>query len=215
MSSPIYGKLPDDLGLIELKPREMMFWMYCPISLPGMPAYVLPDNLKPFAEIVSAVKADDPYLFRDRYAYLTAKTLWVSGEYIGNRPGWHSDGFGTDDLNFIWSDRAPTEFIEAFVQLSQDCDTSMEQMEALGNNEAEWGNLITYPDRHLLKLDERVIHRSPVSFYAGMRTFVKVSLSKERYDLMGNSLNHSLPESYWPMVERREQRNHPASVQNG
>ena len=32
----IYGALPKDLGLIDLSPVEMMFWMYCPISTPEL-----------------------------------------------------------------------------------------------------------------------------------------------------------------------------------
>lgn len=209
-----YGKLPTDLGLIDITPTEMMFWMYCPISVPGMWGYKIPDNLKQFDRILFGVWKDLRPRVRfmtGSYVYITAKTLWVSGDFIGNRPGWHSDGFGTDDLNYIWCDRAPTEFIETDVELSTDCTKSMEEMEALGNNEAYWGNLVTFPDKHLLKLDPSVIHRSPVSFEAGMRTFVKVSISKDRYDLIGNSINHELPASRWPLVEREAVRNHPSS----
>lgn len=207
----LYGKLPDDLGLIDISPAEMMFWMYTPISLPGMDRYVLPDNLKQFAPIVSEAKWDEIERFTDGYVYLTAKTLWVEGSYIGNRPGWHSDGFGSDDLNYIWADRAPTEFIKSDTPLSPDCDESMRQMAAIGKMHEIAGRIFTYADRHLLKLDQRVIHRSPATFPAGMRTFVKVSISQDRYDLVGNSRNHGLPGSAWPLVPRRLERNHPQS----
>jgi hypothetical protein len=59
------GNPPKDLGLIDLSPNEMMFWMYLPISVPGSSAYHLPENLRGFAEIVSAAKADDPEAFQD------------------------------------------------------------------------------------------------------------------------------------------------------
>jgi hypothetical protein len=208
------GDPPKDLGLIDLSPSEMMFWMYLPISEPGMSSYHMPTNLHQFAEIVSAVKADDPEVFTDRYVYLTAKTLWVEGGYIGNRPGWHIDGYGTDDLNYIWCDRAPTEFLtqQNRWMLPDDCDESLRMMEKIARFAQAYNHvgLRTYPDKHLLRLDNTVIHRSPVGFDAGMRTFVKVSLSHDRYNLKGNSVNHLLPGTRWPLVDRQEVRNHPA-----
>lgn len=210
----LYGKLPDDLGRIDISPTEMLFWMYTPISLPGMDRYVLPDNLKQFAPIVSEAKWADIERFTESYVYLTAKTLWIEGSYVGNRPGWHSDGYGTDDLNFIWADRSPTEFIKTETPLSSECDLSLRQMAAIGKAHEIAGRIIRFPDKHLLKLDQRVIHRSPVIFDAGMRSFVKVSISNDRYDLIGNSRNHALRGSDWPLVPRRLERNHPQSVKS-
>ena len=200
----IYGDLPEDLGFIDISPVEMMCWLYCPISTPGEIERV-PPNLEQFQPIIDAVYAYDPNLYEDRYVYVTAKTLWVSGDNIGNRPGWHSDGFGTDDVNYIWHDRAPTEFIESSFELPADCADAMAYMAFA----AETLPIITYPDKHLLRLTPSVIHRSPVSFAPGMRTFVKVSISRDRYNLIGNSINHGLAER-WPLVPRLDERNHPA-----
>uniref|UniRef100_UPI002175E758 hypothetical protein n=1 Tax=Bacillus thuringiensis TaxID=1428 RepID=UPI002175E758 len=123
----IYGALPADLGKVDISPVEMMFWMYCPIAVPnGMMA--IPDNLRQFMPIIHAIEAYDYDAFVGRYVYLTAKTLWVSGDYIGNRPGWHSDGFGTSDVNYIWCDRAPTEFIEDALEVPTDCADAMALM---------------------------------------------------------------------------------------
>lgn len=216
-STTRYGALPADLGHIPLDPVEMMCWLYCPISLPGSTSIILPGNLKQFAEIVVEARNDSPYRFKAGYVYLTAKTLYVSGTFIGNRPGWHSDGFGTNDVNYIWCDRAPTEFLhlDHLALLSTDCDESMREMEALVHLRNSYGSkIVTFPDKHLLRLDPSVIHRSPVGFTAGMRTFVKVSVSDDRYDLIGNSINHDLPASHWPQVKRKMERNHPASVRD-
>lgn len=208
------GAPPKDLGLIDLAPSEMMFWMYLPISEPGVSSYHLPPNLQQFAEIVTAAKEDDPALFAERYVYLTAKTLWVEGGYIGNRPGWHIDGYGTDDVNYIWADRAPTVFLtqQNRWMLSEDCEQSLREMDKIGRYAEAFDHvgLRTYPDKHLLRLDNTVLHRSPTGFEAGMRTFVKVSLSHDRYNLKGNSVNHLLPGTHWPLVDRQEVRNHPA-----
>lgn len=200
----IYGALPEDLGLIDLSPVEMMFWMYLPISVPDEMSCQLPANLEQFQPILDAVFYDAPMEWRRSYVYLTAKTLWVEGTYIGNRPGWHSDGFGTDDLNYVWCDRAPTEFIKGSFELPDDCADAMAKMAF----EASMAAPYTYPDKHLLKLTPAVIHRSPVGFEPGMRTFVKVSISRDRYNLEGNSVNHALTEQ-WPLVPREVNRNHP------
>jgi hypothetical protein len=215
----LVGNPPRDLGLVNLSPTEMMFWMYTPISIPGMYDWVLPGNLQQFDSLVERAIYDFDSNYNnkllDHYTYLTVKTLWVEGRYIGNRPGWHCDGFGTDDVNYIWYDRAPTEFIwgppsELFT-VSSDCDESLEDMSRIGKLWEQIDLVHTFPDKHLLRLDHTVIHRSPANFDAGMRTFVKVSISKDRYDLIGNSINHYLGE-LGPMVERKANRNHPASV---
>jgi hypothetical protein len=170
-----------------------------------------PDNLVQFDEIVMAAGENDRDHFIESYVYLTAKTLWVSGDYIGNRPGWHSDGYRTTDVNYIWCDRAPTDFLHApaGLKLDEDCDTSLQQMNGYGLRPGMYGaEIVQFPDKHLLRLDETVIHRSPASFAPGMRTFVKVSISESRYNLIGNSVNHQLPIP-GEMFPRGETRNHP------
>lgn len=219
----LVGNPPEDLGLIDLDFDEMLFWMYCPIKVPGW-AFTLPAQLHQFSPIVDMAKTDMvhraslagklPELDAITYVYLTAKTLWVDGKYVGNRPGWHTDGFGTDDINYIWSSRAPTEFFVTRepVEISDDCDKSMEEMERMFSL-ADWRSpdyaAETYRDKHLLRLDPTVMHRTPVFVQPGMRTFVKVSISKNRYNLRGNAVNHDLPASHWPLIERETSRNHP------
>lgn len=204
----IYGSLPADLGLLDLRVTEMMCWMYCPIATPSEPI-TLPPNLGQFRPLLEAIQRYDYEAFDYKYVYLTAKTLYVSGENIGNRPGWHTDGFGGNDVNYIWSNHAPTEFLHDNFTLPVDCADAMTRMEARA---AEYGEVLTYPNKHLLRLDPSVVHRPPVDFESGMRTFVKVSISKDRYNLEGNSINHALKER-WPLIPRAIERNHPAASQ--
>lgn len=211
----IYGAEPVNLGIINLEPTEMMFWMYCPIKLPGTFEMKVPENLRWCSPLITAACLDFNDFMNskgygyDKYVYLTTKTLWVSGEYIGNRPGWHSDGFGTDDLNYIWYDRAPTEFMIGSFTLPEDCEESIEQMEYLATE--PFGPVITtFSPKTLLKLDQRMIHRCPVNFEPGMRTFVKISVSKDPYDLIGNSVNPHFGEIF-DKKSRQETRNHPSS----
>jgi hypothetical protein len=152
---------------------------------------------------VEAVLEREGEALDDQYVYLTAKTLWVSGDNA-NRPGWHSDGFGADDRNYVWYDRAPTEFMADSFTLPDDCADSMAIME----QRAAHAEILTYPVKHLLRLTPSVIHRAPVGVAPGLRTFVKVSISPHRYNLAGNSVNHALGER-WALLPRLPERNHP------
>ncbi len=207
----IYGAPPVDLGLIDIAPNEMMFWLYCPVKLPGMLSMFIPANLRQFWPILRAVRDDAEQVWRDSYIYITAKTLFVTADNPGNRPGWHSDGFLTDDLNYIWSDCNGTLFWEPENRVSfiQDHLASLAEMEAA----AHIGPHVSYEDKHLLKLDQTVIHRVADVREPRVRTFVKISVSKDRYDLVGNSVNHALAPN-WTYVERRAERNAPAASES-
>ena len=170
-----------------------------------------------FKPLIVKAWEDEHKRFTDEYVYLTAKTLWVSGEYIGNRPGWHSDGFGTDDLNYIWADRAPTEFLwncsevfDIFDFDGHNCDEFYSRCNAAEGMVGSTWDIEEYDDKHLLKLNPSVIHRSPVDFEAGMRSFAKVSISPDAYNLKGNATNYLLPMD-WKYAERQTERNHPAA----
>ena len=209
--SEIYGAPPIDLGLIDISPSEMMFWLYCPIKLPGDYHAQMPLNLFRFWPIVRAVKEDCGInRWKDNYVYITAKTLFVTADNPGNRPGWHSDGFMTDDLNYVWSDCNGTLFWEPGKRISfvQDHMASLAEMEQAANV----GPHMVYPDKHLLRLDQSVIHRVADVHTPRIRTFVKISISPDRYDLIGNSVNHSLAPD-WQYFERGDDRNAPAAAE--
>ena len=89
--SKLYGNPPDDLGMVDLSPSEMMFWLYCPIKIP-LRTIVVPANLRQFGPILDAVRSDfmgderQAYRWASSYVYLTAKTLFVTAD----NPGKHS-----------------------------------------------------------------------------------------------------------------------------
>lgn len=206
--SRLYGKPPINLGLVDLSPTEMMFWHDCPIKLNGSDRVVLPPNLEQFLPIVQACRLYcDPAKWLESYVYICAKTLWVTQDKPGNRPGWHSDGFMTDDLNYVWSDRNGTLFWtpDELVSFTQDHTTSLMEMEAA----CEEGPHTTYPNKNLLLLDQSVMHRVADILTPGMRCFVKVSVSRYKYNRVGNSINHGL-HTGWDYVPRSETRNAPA-----
>lgn len=208
----LYGKQPFDLGRVDFDPKEMMFWLYCPIKVPTVAPKKFelhyPSNLAQFEPIVDRAIRSLAIDLEPYYIYLTAKTLWVTADNPGNRPGWHSDGFMTDDLNFIWSNCNGTLFWEPEekVHFTQDHHASLAEMEAAA--EPDVAHHRVYPDKHLLVLDQYVIHRVADVKRPGMRTFVKVSFSRHKYNLVGNSINHALPLPA-DYVERSVERNHP------
>lgn len=203
-----YGSAPKDFGYFVNPNPEMMFWLYCPISLAGSNNVVIPHNLRDYKYMVEKALAYDTD-WRDRYVYLTAKTLYVTPQCMGNRPGWHSDGFGTNDINYIWSDECPTEFLESErgFNLSEDHMISMEEMKA---HAGSGGCVIkTYQKGHILRLDPCVIHRVPhvsTNGFSGVRSFAKVTISDSKFDLAGNSVNYDLAPN-WTYSPRRKERN--------
>lgn len=207
----MYGNAPKDLGLIDLSPTEMMFWLYCPIKTPGKQMETYPPNLRQFWPIVSAVDQDLSSAQWDAsYIYLTAKTLWVSPGNAGNRLGWHTDGFGTNDLNYVWCTANPTIFWvpPVNIELPEDHTKSMELMTAFVEEFPHHQK--RYPLKHLLRLDQTVIHAVDPVVQPGMRSFVKVSVSDKPYALEGNSVNHALNLN-WTYAPRAAVRNCPQS----
>lgn len=217
-----YGSAPVEIKVIELNPSEMMFILYLPISLrvhkyedhlfknPFIVNKInyqlaIPDNLRYINPIIDASINDmleNGYDF-DYNIYVTAKTMFVQPGMSGNRPGWHVDGYGSNgDINYIWYNMNPTEFaIQNFVNIPDDDIESMKCME----KQIEADKIVTYPCNTLLRLDESVVHRVNENIRPGIRTFIKISFSKHRYNLKGNAHNY-LIDYDWEMYDRYPDR---------
>jgi hypothetical protein len=213
MNNKIYGTLPIDMGKVELNPAEMMFWMYCPIKAPNMTQTKIPENLMQYQPLIALIKQDRGSEWKSDYVYITAKTLYVTPESTGNRAGWHSDGYLTNDINYIWSDTNPTVFFDDsnLHEFSQNHNDSMHEMAALCSNHAKYQ--VRFENKHLLKLDQYVLHKVDTNIQAGMRTFVKISVSKNIYALKGNSINHKLCIAQY-YQNRQLERNCPTGANN-
>jgi hypothetical protein len=204
----MYGQLPKQLGTYSVECKEMLFYQYLPIKLIGYTEPVYEERLECYDHLVGAICCDfigayglDRYV--NSYVYLTAKFLYQAHGCSFNRPGWHSDGFLTDDINYIWYDKDPTIFNRSLFILSMDDEVSIKEMA----RQAAPGNNIEYPINSLLRLDQFNIHRVGIPT-SGMRNFLKISFSKDKYDLIGNSHNYLLNYD-WEMKPRKEQRNMP------
>lgn len=197
------------LSKIDTKATEMCFVQYMPVALPYDDFMYIPQNLKWTEDIIyeASSNAEDRELVESfsNYIYLTVKHLWVDDSNPGNRKGWHIDGYMSDDQNYIWCDRNPTEYIPSLdsYEFSKDHEKSMEEMDRI----AKLGTVHEIPLKTVVNM-ERTVHRVKEDILPGMRTFVKVTFSKHKYNLEGNARNPLL-DLNWKMYPRKESRNHP------
>lgn len=193
----INSKYPKSIGVFNLNPEEFCYTVYMPIKVKHQ--YSIPDYLEWVTPLLDNVQPKD-HTFT--YWYFTVKYMWVDG--YGNRPGWHIDGFGSDDINYIWSDCNPTEFCVQEFYLSDDHKFSLYEME----EQAQEENTIRSCSSEFVRLDNTIVHRCVATQKPMLRAFVKISCSDNFYNLKGNARNPNLPigEEY---VEREWERNHP------
>lgn len=206
-----YGQLPASLGQHPVRIPEMMFYQYLPIKLPGgVVAYE--DRLRCFTPLIGACNCNFVGTrglgrFTDSYIYLTAKYMYQSPGASFNRPGWHSDGFMTDDINYVWSDCCPTVYNTSEFRLTLDDHDSLEEMQ----EQADPANDVTFPDDTLLRLDQFNIHRVGEIPRVTLRGFFKLTFSLDKYDLDGNAKNYLLGYD-WKMRTREQCRNIPQLI---
>lgn len=206
-----YGKLPELIGNIKVNCKEMMFYQYMPIKMSGYRSLALyyDDRLNCFNPIIKIIVEDFMNVFGhqklvDSYVYITAKRGYQVPGTSFNRLGYHSDGFLTDDINYTWCDSYPTVFNDGEFKLTPHDILSLGEMEEQAKN----GREVTYPDNSIMRLDQYCIHRVGDVKEGGMRTFLKLSFSKDRYDLEGNAHNYKLDYD-WEMKPRKTERNIP------
>lgn len=207
-----YGTPPEVIGTFDLEWSEYMHYMYLPVYMDG--GLALPERLEFLMPMLTAAwnreymgLSDDDW----RYVYVTARRGFATPGNPLNRPGWHSDGFGTDDVNYIWTDRFPTQFaLGDFEDISDDHVRSIEQFEEHVRDRLDPDlEIVEYDPCTLLRLTSAQVHRAPIIHEAGERGFVKISFSNSRYNLRGNSHNHRF-EYDWHMHDRAALRNDPA-----
>ncbi len=215
-----YGKPPVSLGSFTPEWEEFMHYLYLPVRMPGSD-FRLPPNLD-FMRAALWRAVSDCWVASVHpnrwlpYVYVSAVRGFATPGNPLNRPGWHCDDFGGEDINYIWSDRYPTRFLQlaegSGVKLGipaddQESMTAFDWLAANASKSYPELSIETYPDSTILRLDPYVIHTTPViPAPGGMRSFFKISLSEHRYNLRGNSHNH-LFDYDWPMHDRAVVRN--------
>lgn len=211
-----YGQPPIVVGdFTDLDLVEMQFIQYMPIFMPEECALIrMPEQLfalKEFRRMLHAIAEYHGGLPAMReaglYIYLTTRHGFATPGNPLNRPGWHCDGFGTADINYIWWSRWGTRFAEQpFTDIDPGHVRSMEQFE----EQMRPDRIKVYDDRFLLRLNPFVVHTTPeIPEPGGYRQFIKISVSPHKYNLLGNTHNYMF--SYdWTMHDRDALRNDPS-----
>jgi hypothetical protein len=209
-----YGSLPKYLGTHKIQCEEMLFYQYLPIKLKNQTELIFEERLKCFEKLIGNICCDfvGEYglnRFVTSYIYLTAKKMYQVNNCSFNRKGYHSDGFLTEDINYIWSDKNPTVFNYSSFKLTQEDTISLYEMDKQANKKT----IKIYPENSLLRLDQFNIHKVNENKELVLRTFVKVSFSSDKYDLKGNSKNYLLDYN-WKTRDRGLERNIPQQLIN-
>lgn len=176
--------------------------LYMPVKLAGDDRIALPSGLEFLSEIVAVcLRRDSAY---HKYVYVSYECSFVRKGVSQKRPGWHADGFMTEDINFIWYSTCPTVFNSTEFNVKLDHKVSMEQFEAQVNEDLNY----RLPCNALIRLDQTVVHRADPAEKDEVRTFFKLSISTEKYNLKGNAHNPEF-DYLWTMHDRSIVRNHP------
>ena len=216
-----YGKPPVDCGHFpDVGLTEVMYYLYLPVFMADDEYNRSGNYLRLPRNVVGLTRLIDEAVLREfnadrqwKYIYLSARKGWATPDNPLNRPGWHCDGFGSPDMNYIWWSGPGTRFaVGAFGDnISDDHVRSLEQFDlnARFNCVVE---ITTPPAKHLYQIDRYVVHATPELTEGCMRQFVKISFSNERYNLYNNSHNY-LFDYDWPMVDRDLVRNDTSKAQ--
>lgn len=202
------GKAPIYIGKFDMTLTEVMYYLYLPIRMEDS-RIKLPPNVEVLRCMVeAAICWSSPRTFK--YIYLSARKGWATPDSPLNRPGWHCDGYGTPDINFVWWTGPGTRFaVQPFYNISADHLVSLLQFEA----QIVLDMIVQPPEKTLWMIDAQVVHSTPIIEPPGcMRQYVKISLSDEKYNLYGNSHNYAFDYD-WPMVDRALVRNDTYAAQ--
>jgi len=201
----IYQGLPEvNLKHFNIEPVYGLHCLYMPIKLKSSWEFSIPASFDFLRDIIYTCMEKDTFDIFTNYIYLSYECSYVQKGIPQKRPGIHADGFLTKDINYIWYDKDPTIFYDQKFRIDKNHARSMEQFEEQASEQHE----ITYPVKTLLRLTEQVVHRSAIPTESGVRQFIKISISTDKYNLKGNTKN-PLIDYDWIMHERSLVRNHP------
>lgn len=212
MKIPFISKLPTGIPLqINTSTMDYCNHAFMCIKQEGSSEYSVPDNLQFLVqEILSGIYDLSEYLYNNDYrynCYLSIKHEYVHGGSIGNRPGWHIDGFKSDQHNFIWYDCIPTEVCTGSFNLTNDHDISLDEMDYQAIDNDKFNHAL--PINTLYEMNQECVHRPTYNKMdkAVLRTFIKITYSKEQFNCIGNAWNYKLPHIRMT-AHRNNHRNH-------
>ena len=191
------GGNPKMIKTIKLDPQEYCNILYLPIYIEWQ-GFKIPKRVMPYLPIIKEIPVEYNYM------YITIKHQYVEAQGYGNRPGWHVDGFLSNNKEYVWCSREPTEYISIseYEEVAEH-ETALENFNRLGT-----ARRIQSLHPETLYFLGKTIHRTPKIIEGGVRTFVKISCSNEKFNLKGNAVNELLKYK-WKYYDREITRNHP------
>lgn len=207
-----YGQLPQVVDYIEIASKEMLFYQDMLLKLPGETECAIEKRLMQYHEIIASainnfIENFGISAYRNHHVYISAKNLFQKKGSSFNRMGWHCDGFMSNDVTYIWSDKNPTVFNFSEFKLSQDHSLSMREMQ----EQADEKNNMCYDNFTLVRINQYNVHKVADVLEDGLRTFIKISFSLDKFDLKGNAINYDL-DYKWDFKPRATERNTPQSM---
>lgn len=209
-----FGEQPVHIAQFDrTRLNEVMYYLYLPIKMIGSHLR-LPTNVRHLLPLVAAACSFTnsnrrKHYWDDMYVYLSARKGWATRDNPLNRPGWHCDGFGSDDMNFVWWDGPGTRFaLQPFFDIPPDHLQSQLKFQQQVNELY----VRTPPEHGLYYISPECVHATPVIDKPCMRSYVKISVSRHQYNLEDNSHNY-LFDYAWKMHKREDVRNDPHKAQ--
>ena len=171
-----------------------------PLAFEG--ALRVPENLQDIVIPLLSLILDK--VDTDDYIYATVSRKHIQPYEHGNRTGWHVDGFLSDDRSFIWCDSMPTAVAVGEFCVDADHHTSLAQFERQVTKHST-----RFLEPYTLYELRDCVHRPVINSTSTvqLRTFVKIVISKERFNGIGNAWNYLLPHIK-PTKQRGASRNH-------
>lgn len=189
--------------------------------MPGQ-GWQIPDLLTPYMDAIAiavsaerAVNADFRDCEDDYYAYITIDQKVVEPHRTQRRPGFHGDAFLTPenaDLSrdvlventYLVADGLPTEFKEGPFDIS---DVYPDDVACLARFDERAADMptVTMPSYAVVRITPYEIHSPAVHNGEDplLRTFLKITFSRERFNREGNATNPLLCYDSWFWVPRK------------
>lgn len=195
-----------------------------PIYMPGQ-GWAIPKALEQFREVIQKAvdneRSINPDIEND-YIYITIDQKPIEPNKTQRRYGFHGDAFITSantdmedeiitDNTYVISDGLSSEFSAGPFDLNGIEPEDDEAVLKRFQETAERIGSVVYPPYTLLKLTPYDIHTPSINKtdQTMNRTFVKIAFSRERYNMLGNTMNPLLNYDNWTWVPRDPtKRNH-------
>ena len=196
---------------IDTSTLEFCNHSYMCIKQEGSSEYRIPENLQLIVDtMLSGIYQVSRYLYDNSYTYncyLTIRHEYVNPGSFGNRPGWHIDGFKSDQHNFIWMDILPTDVCDGEFRLSNDHYISLNEMMEQSCENDKFVRVLDV--NTLYEMDQSCVHQPAVNNIRQprLRTFIKFTFSREQFNAFGNAWNYKIPHIR-PTQHRHDSRNH-------